>query len=100
MSRLEEEKKRHEYTLMELRLIAEDIKSDNRETLDKLCKDEIDPLKTSVTILQTSYSFIYGAIGLIGMGLLYVGYWIFGHVQETHVVAKHIAYIFKHTRWT
>ena len=95
----EQERNRHEYTLMEFRLMIEDVKSDHREALADLLKETIVPMREDVTVLKTSYGFIYAGLGLIGMAVLYIGYWIFGHVQEASIVAKHMAFITKHIRW-
>ena len=85
-----EEQKQHEYLLMEFRLMIEDVKADHREALA--------PLITDVTVLKTSYGFIYGGLALLGSGMAYIFYWMFGHVQETHTVAKQMASIVRNIR--
>lgn len=84
---------------MEFRLMIEDVKTSHREALAELCKNTIDPLHDDVTVLRTSYGFIYGGMALLGSGIAYIFYWMFGHVQEAHVVAKNSALIVRHIKW-
>ncbi len=65
MSRKEEEKARHEYTLMEMRLMGEDIKSDNRQLLAELCDKQISPLEKRTSSLEHWRTSIAGGFAVV-----------------------------------
>jgi len=63
MSRKDEEKARHEYTLMEIRLSAEDVK--------EYVRDEVGKVSRRVTRMEHLCSYVTGAIGA---AIMYVKY--------------------------
>jgi hypothetical protein len=63
MSRKEEEKARHEYTLMEIRLSAEDVK--------EYVRGEVKKVEKRVSRLEHLCSYVSG---IIGAGILYIKY--------------------------
>lgn len=65
MSIKEENRQRHEYTLMEMRLMGEDIKADHREQLTQLCEKKIDPLAKRVNSLEHWRTSIAGGFAVI-----------------------------------
>ena len=58
MSKRDDEKKRHEYLLMEMRLVGEDVKEYVRST--------IEPVKKRVTTLEHGATAFGATIGTIG----------------------------------
>lgn len=64
---IEAQKQQHEYTLMELRLMGEDIKAEFCEKLDK----KIEPVNTRLTSLEHSRTRFKGI--LTGLSLAWGG---------------------------
>ena len=62
MSRAEEEKKRHEYLLAEIRLVGEDIKEHIRDRVEPRIKS-----------LEATRDFQHGIIKTVGIGVPSIG---------------------------
>ena len=71
--RLEAAKKQHEYTLMEIRLSAEDVKEDMRQQINTVIKDHILPIKGRISTLE------HWRTGIIAGATAIIAWFKFGH---------------------
>ena len=71
--KIEAEKRRHEYFLMEIRLSAEDVKEDMRQQISVVIKDHILPIKGRISTLEHWRTGIIGGAGAI------LAWFKFGH---------------------